>query len=312
MQRAFIQSMCLAAIFVSLGGLNAMAQDESENKAKKESDMTKWRYQQGDYYVTPNSAFGRFSRMSQEKTSPYWIGVQCVPAGNVPILSNIPNIGRLFKRGGLRVNSTTKGSPAEKAGIKKGDVILTFNEKEMNQVAELTNAITKAKTTECTLQIVREGKVIDVEVTPAKRPKPQTDMTARFRNVGSNFKFRYADDCPKDVEVIMQRKGSNLPIVIVKRGKDQWTIRDGKVDELPADVRAYALRVYNSAHPMAMTVRPIYDKGSYPSGTYGLRTYEWENSKFRPIGSNDVMKTLRDLTRKVESLQKTVDELKNK
>lgn len=57
------------------------------------------------------------------------------------------------------VQSVTDGSPAAKAGVKEGDVILHFGEREIAHVQDLTRAVadTKAGTTR-DLKIMRDGR----------------------------------------------------------------------------------------------------------------------------------------------------------
>ncbi len=336
MRKFLTLSVALVAAMLVFGGSAINAQDKA--KDKKQESYERYKKQTINYglqtWAQSNQGNqNQYFLYPQDKKSPYWIGVQCVPAGNVAILSNIPNVGQLFKRGGLRVNSVTKGSVAEKAGVKKGDVILTFNKKQLNQVADLTLAITSAKTATCKLQVVRGGKVMNISLNPEKRPqeKKLKDGSYGLKDFRP-IRFSNVEDCPADVEVTMQRKGKQQPVLIVKRGKKQWTVRNGKVDALPKDIRVYVLRVHNAAKQQTVTswnmdgatFRP--SAGAYyrwkPNVFYAPNAYKMAYDKVVFDGAAydkakkakdvDVMKSLKELTKKVEDLQRSVKELKRR
>lgn len=68
---------------------------------------------------------------------------------------------------GVQVIEVDEGSAAEKAGIRKGDVITVFDGKEINSVNELVDisrAAREAKKTTMALTYMREGKVQQAEI----------------------------------------------------------------------------------------------------------------------------------------------------
>jgi len=72
---------------------------------------------------------------------------------------------------GAFVQDVQKGGPADKAGIKAGDVIRTFNGQAVESRGALTTMTTNSNPgTEVTLGIIRDGKKMDVKVTLAERP----------------------------------------------------------------------------------------------------------------------------------------------
>lgn len=66
---------------------------------------------------------------------------------------------------GALVNSVTDGSPAAKAGLKEGDIIMSFGDKAVDHVQDLTRAVadTKAGTTR-DMKIIRDGRQQTVKV----------------------------------------------------------------------------------------------------------------------------------------------------
>lgn len=75
----------------------------------------------------------------------------------------------LPKTQGALISGVEPGSPAEKAGLKSGDVVLGVNGKEINQLSELSGAIAATKPgNNARLQVWREGKSRDVDVKVAE------------------------------------------------------------------------------------------------------------------------------------------------
>ena len=71
---------------------------------------------------------------------------------------------------GALVAQVIPGSPAEKAGIKAGDVISKFNGKEVTGAAELKNIVGEQKPgTTVKLTVFRDKKTFDVNVTVSER-----------------------------------------------------------------------------------------------------------------------------------------------
>ncbi|MBI5199100.1 MAG: DegQ family serine endoprotease, partial [Nitrospirae bacterium] len=88
-----------------------------------------------------------------------------------------PEIAQNFKlpeKIGALVNDISKGSPAEKGGIKQGDVIIEFDGKKIKDIHELPRLV--ANTTigkEVIVKVLREGKDIELKVTIAKLKEPE-------------------------------------------------------------------------------------------------------------------------------------------
>lgn len=83
-----------------------------------------------------------------------WLGV-----GIAPVTPEIASSLRLPDAKGAMVNSVTEDSPAAKAGLREGDVILSYGGQPVNTVRDLTRAVadTKAGTTR-DIRIFRDGR----------------------------------------------------------------------------------------------------------------------------------------------------------
>jgi serine protease Do len=89
----------------------------------------------------------------------------------------------LGKPQGALVASVEKGSPADKAGLEAGDVILRFNDKAVAQSSDLPRMVGNTKPgTKATLQIWRNGASKDLSVTVGEMPDEQ--MAGRGQRKG--------------------------------------------------------------------------------------------------------------------------------
>ncbi len=72
----------------------------------------------------------------------------------------------LAKAQGALVSSVNKGSAAEKAGVKEGDVILKFNDRVVDNSRDLPRYVTSARPgTPSKMQVWRDGKAVELTVT---------------------------------------------------------------------------------------------------------------------------------------------------
>jgi serine protease Do len=80
----------------------------------------------------------------------------------------------LGKPQGALVASVEKGSPADKAGLEVGDVILRFNDKAVTQSSDLPRMVGNTKPgTKASLQVWRNGGSKDMSVTVGEMPDEQ-------------------------------------------------------------------------------------------------------------------------------------------
>ncbi len=95
-----------------------------------------------------------------------WLGIQ--------IRSLDEGLAHQFKvpdTSGALVEDVTREGPADKAGIKEGDVIRTYNGQTVDSSGSLTSMVTSASPgTTVTLGILRDGRPLDIRVTLGERP----------------------------------------------------------------------------------------------------------------------------------------------
>ena len=94
-------------------------------------------------------------------------------------------------RGSL-VGDVTAGGPADKAGIRHGDVITSFNGTEVENSTGLRNMVAKAEPgKKATIGLIRDGKNEEITITLGERPKDLAGREAEGENpeLGSMKKF---------------------------------------------------------------------------------------------------------------------------
>jgi serine protease Do len=103
-----------------------------------------------------------------------WLGVQIQPL--TPELRESLN---LTAEGGALVAGVIKGDPAEKAGLKAGDVIVEFDGRPVRSDRELVAVVGNAQVgRKIALKVVRDGKSLPIEVKVAKRSDEKDEAAA--------------------------------------------------------------------------------------------------------------------------------------
>ena len=77
---------------------------------------------------------------------------------------------------GVAIEKVVDGSPAQKAGLQKGDVLIRFNGEEITSVRKLTRLLGETSPDhQVRLTVVREGTEREMTATLGKRPMPKFD-----------------------------------------------------------------------------------------------------------------------------------------
>jgi len=91
----------------------------------------------------------------------------------------------LKKTEGVLVAEVSEGSPAEKAGLKQGDIILRLNGKKVNNVGKLRNKIALTSPgTKVDIDVLRENKHKTLKVTIGEQPAGKTMGMAQHKILG--------------------------------------------------------------------------------------------------------------------------------
>jgi serine protease Do len=125
-------------------------------------------YQGIGFAVPSNMARLVMDQLIQKgKVTRGWLGVTIQEI--TPELSQ--KFGLKTAKGAL-VGDVAKGSPAEKGGLKRGDVILEFNGRKVGDVGNLRNMVAQSKVgAQIPMTILRSGKEYAINVTTTEIPK---------------------------------------------------------------------------------------------------------------------------------------------
>ncbi|SPQ00338.1 putative periplasmic serine endoprotease DegP-like [Candidatus Sulfobium mesophilum] len=108
-----------------------------------------------------------------------WLGVS--------IQQITPELAKQFnlkEQKGVLVGDVTEDSPAERAGIKRGDVIIGYNGKDVEDPANLRNMVANTPPgKEVVLRVVHDGKAETVKVTVAELPAETQKLQGKIDNV---------------------------------------------------------------------------------------------------------------------------------
>jgi len=98
--------------------------------------------------------------------SPYWIGLLCGPVNELTAAQlSLP------ANQGLVVENVVPESPAEKAEIKRFDILLVAGDARLKTIADLVGVVKRSEGKSIKITLMRGGKKLTVDVTPEKRPE---------------------------------------------------------------------------------------------------------------------------------------------
>ncbi len=104
-----------------------------------------------------------------------WIGVE--PQDLTPEIAEalkIKPLGTASNATGVVITGVMQGGPADRAGMKTGDILVSVASKPVGNTVQAIAAIAEQKpNVSITIQLVRNGKIMDLRVTPGTRPKPK-------------------------------------------------------------------------------------------------------------------------------------------
>ncbi len=120
-----------------------------------------------------------------------WLGVVIQP-----MTHEIAEYFKLKEDKGALVGDVVQDSPAEKAGIKRGDVIVEYDGKEVRDPDHLKNMVASTlPDTEVDVKVIRDGKPVTLKVKITELPTEMQRLTGTFENI---FKGVYVQDITLD------------------------------------------------------------------------------------------------------------------
>ena len=199
----------------------------------------------------------RVARFAQ--AGKFWLGLKCAPVS--PALRSQLN---LSAKQGLLVEEVVVESPAAKTGIKRYDVLLEAGDRKISNLEGLVQQVQAAKKSEMTITLIRGGKQMTVQVTPAERPEVDIVLDRDIdtvRKYFENFKSRRGPrdlrlriarppllveldrsrriDFSKDLKISVHKQGGKPAKIVVEKDGQKWEVTEDNMDKLPADVRRH-------------------------------------------------------------------------
>ena len=111
-----------------------------------------------------------------------WIGVE--PQDVTPEIAE--SFG-LNQKSGAIIAGVLQGGPADRAGVRPGDILVSVNDENITDTTELLNVIAQLKPGSAVkLHLVRKGKALDLPVVIGKRPPPPKQSTNEQNQNGDN------------------------------------------------------------------------------------------------------------------------------
>jgi len=172
---------------------------------------------------------------------------------------------------GLLIEEVAPNSPAAAAKLERFDVLLKANGRSLAGVQDLIAAVDAAKGQKLALDVIRHGKPMKVDVTPAKRPPGEISrlLPPHVTDPGETQwgkwleQFRPWDphsleyslffmrpgivltkpgklpDLPNNVTISVTKQGKDPVKIVVTRDNEKWELTEGELDKLPADLRPH-------------------------------------------------------------------------
>lgn len=281
------------------------------------------------------------------RPSEYWLGVVSEP---------VPDALRaqlnLRENEGLLVEDVAPDSPAAAAKIQRYDIVLKAGGKALGRVDDLIAALDAAKGKKLPLEILRKGKPVTVEVTPAKRPEGEISTLLRpggpeaFEAMrkwlerirpgeaqGRDFNFYYLRpgvvvarpgplaELPDNLTISITRQGKKPATIAVTRGDQKWEVNENELDKLPADIRPHVERMLRHGVRGLLGPRmegwlapPASPSPTAPPPAAKPRAPGEKRPEARAPSEppRPIDKELDEMSRRLDQLRKAVDELKQK
>lgn len=185
----------------------------------------------------------------------------------------------LFNRGeGLSVGEVLPGSPAEKAGLKEGDVVVSIGGKELDEPEAVVDLVRANKGKPLALVVRRDGEEVKLKVKPERRPEefkipdhlapnpndPEIDwnkidwdnLMERLNNQGGLDFWRLRPGMviprgmvlnrpafPKNTSVSVSRGDGEEVTIVVEHDGAKYQVTEQTLNELPEKVRPVVERM---------------------------------------------------------------------
>ncbi len=155
------------------------------------------------------------------KNDGYRIGIQC---SQTETEQSDTDKDATKDKPGLEVKAVMDDSPAKKAGIEEGDVLVSVNGSKITKIADLTSAVQEAgkKEKELTIELKRNEKVVRVTVKPTKMKSSDIELeNIQLSLPTGGFVFDNQDAVKSFQEQMKKWTPENMP----KGGAQVWNFQ---------------------------------------------------------------------------------------
>ena len=94
---------------------------------------------------------------------------------------------------GVMISRVTEGSPAERSGLRVGDIVSRFDGRRLDSTRELGRAVRGMPGTTAVAEVWRDGKMQNVSVTVGEKEMCSLDLGALMEGLDFNFDFEGLD-----------------------------------------------------------------------------------------------------------------------
>jgi Zn-dependent M28 family amino/carboxypeptidase len=121
-----------------------------------------------DVALKIDSANERVAFVTVKEDHPGGMAAGAGGSGYGPYFGSVPDFGQ--EENGVKFSDVRPGSPAAKAGLKAGDVLVQFGDKPIHNLYDFTDALRRSKVGDVVeVQVMRDGKPVKASVTLEQR-----------------------------------------------------------------------------------------------------------------------------------------------
>lgn len=243
----------------------------------------------------------------------YYLGIQCTP---IPaLLSEHLELGGK----GLLIQKIVPGSPADKTGIKHGDILLKMGVKDIKTMTDIFAVLEEEQDEEQTVIVLQKGKQTELKITPEKRPEtpaaPGRDIVIggnnaerfpgqfhrffdRMENPGVPAEMFTPNAKIERFEVrVMQGGDLESQRIVVRHNDDTWEIE--KIEDLPDDIQEKVRKM----------IVPNNDLLNRPSNAWKIfHQGTWEDFDEMEAEMQKIFETIPSLQQRFENHRKIMEE----
>ncbi|MBS0625189.1 MAG: DegQ family serine endoprotease [Verrucomicrobia bacterium] len=102
-----------------------------------------------------------------------------------PVDKDLAEAMSLEKQEGILISDVVKGSPADKAGLKQGDIVLAYNDKPVKNISKFRNDIALLNPgSEIKLKILRSGKTLTITASTGTQTEGEVISAEMIQKIG--------------------------------------------------------------------------------------------------------------------------------